>query len=280
VSELGADAEALLEWICAASSDTEREQEEVLEGADDRFYRLRWMPFAGGRLVTYCDLSEHVAALRRADRAASELIVAQERERSRLAAELHDSAVQVLAATLMRLERARREEEVSPRLAATLDELEGELRSTYAELRTVLFNLRPETLTRNGLVAATRQLLEHFAEQTGIEWSLDHRLDRPECGERARLAFRVIQEALFNIRKHANASSVTISIAGDGKLDVSIEDDGCGFDPAVAEARLLAGHFGLTTMRERVEVAGGTYELASERGRGTRIRFSIPELAA
>jgi signal transduction histidine kinase len=279
LSHLAAAPEAMLDWVRSASEHPERRQDEVLEVAEGRWYRAQWIPIDRGRLVVLGEVSAHVESeRRRADRAASELIVAQERERSRLAAELHDSAVQVLAATLMRLDRARLVETLSPRLDALLRDLDGDLRATYAELRTVLFNLRPETLTKNGLVAATRQLLEQFAKETGIAWSLDHHLAHPECGQRALLAFRVLQEALFNIRKHADASTVTVSIAADGQLDLSIEDDGCGFDPKIADARLRAGHLGLATMRERVEVTGGTFELSSSPGRGTRIQFSVPEL--
>jgi signal transduction histidine kinase len=272
-----ADPDRFLRAAQKGFAEAETPQDDSFELQGGGWVRRWSLPLGNGRyagrVVILSDVTDVVDDKNRASRLSSELVRAQERERARLASELHDGPVQVLAAALMRVEGLRRGNTTDP---SSFDALQHDLREAYSELRSLLFNLRPETLTIQGLAPAVKQLLANFTEQTGIAATFDDGLTMRESGERALVAFRVLQEALTNVRKHSNATSVHVQIAAPDALEAEIRDDGGGFDAELVDANQAFGHIGLLTMHDRIELAGGTFALESAPGAGTSIRFQLP----
>jgi two-component system nitrate/nitrite sensor histidine kinase NarX len=205
-------------------------------------------------------------------------------ERDRIARELHDSLAQVLGATHLRLRAlvARPDVADRPRTAAELVELADVAEEAYRDVREAILGLREASRPR-GLLDSLAAYLEKYSQQAGIrtvlETSLDGDLMLSTDGELQ--VIRVIQEALTNARKHAHATTARIRIAcgSDGSLTIVIEDDGRGFDPSRLAVQRDGG-FGLHTMRERIELVGGSLRLDSAPGRGTRVIAMIPPAAA
>ncbi len=210
----------------------------------------------------------------------SKLISAQEDERKRIAVELHDDTLQVLGVNLLKvdmceslLQRGEHEQ--------ALQELQG-LRSTLQysikTLREILFNLRPSTLDMQGLLPTMDVLLQHFEAETGVRTRFTSSLGKRLEPHLEVLIYRLTQEALSNVRKHANAQNVSIDLKSRrGVVRLTIEDDGQGFSIRDSlERNLSLGHIGLHSMRERAELAGGSMNIESELGRGTRLTIAMP----
>jgi signal transduction histidine kinase len=206
------------------------------------------------------------------------VISAQEDERRRLARELHDETSQTLSALAMKLETA---------LAAwptnesrdRLNEAKSLTVRTLEELHRLIFDLRPSVLDDLGLLSAIRWYAERHLERRGITVHFEVSGSEMRMSPELETAlFRVAQETITNIAKHASADTVLIQILErDDGIAIEIEDDGEGFDPAslpppAARERGL----GLLGMRERVELFGGTIEIESAPGRGTRIAIAVP----
>ncbi|MFL5737724.1 MAG: PAS domain-containing protein [Actinomycetota bacterium] len=205
----------------------------------------------------------------------SRLEQAQEQERRRIAADIHDDSIQVISAVDMRLQMLERQVE-SPEAAAAISEIKDTVQLAIDRLRHLLFELRPPVLDREGLAPALEIYLERMAAETGVAVELVDQASKEPPPDLRAIAFRIVQEALSNIRKHANASHVVVTLSGsDAGLSVRITDDGVGFDraqPDVAEP----GHLGLSTMRERAELAGGSFVIDSAPGSGTTVEFRLP----
>lgn len=209
-----------------------------------------------------------------------QVISAQEEERKRVARELHDETSQTLAALGMELDLAiAAGADAGPVLRHHLSSVRRLAGRTHDELHRLIVNLRPSVLDDLGLAAAVRWLAEHHLAQAGMSVrceidSLDERLS-PEI-ETA--TFRVVQEALVNIARHAHADSVLIQgTVQDGALEIDIEDDGVGFDSgALAWTPDSLRGAGLLGMRERIDVLGGSIHIDSAPGHGTRVLFAIP----
>jgi signal transduction histidine kinase len=205
-------------------------------------------------------------------------ITAQESERRRLAAEIHDSVVQSLVAVSYRLQAI--EKKIGPDnddpLIDDIKVLEEQLNNNIKELRDLLLGLRPPMLDDMGLYAALETHLKNFGASNSIQTSIQIPDDRPVISRDAQInLFRIIQEALNNVEKHAEASHVTIEIeTSPQKLYLSIRDDGKGFSPQ--KARGKTRNLGIASMRERTELLGGNLKIKSEPGRGTNITCDIP----
>jgi len=203
------------------------------------------------------------------------LLAVQEEERRHLSRELHDEFGQLLASITLHLHAARR---VAGEAAhAALDECMALLHHAGEQVRTLALELRPRMLETAGLDATLRWLAEQHQQRTGITTEVVGELnDVPS--ERSIACFRVAQEALTNVARHARAQRVWIELdQSDGRLGLTIRDDGVGFDVARAfEQAGSRGNLGLSGMRERVEILGGNLEVDSGAGRGTRIRISLP----
>jgi PAS domain S-box-containing protein len=202
------------------------------------------------------------------------MIRAEQTERARIAGELHDDTVQVLAATLITLDRL---------LSAPLDEgrrgvlLRARESLALAQERTrhLMFALRPQLLDARGLEAAVSELTRRVASECKFEIAVTVVPSRYAEGVES-LCFRVVAEALTNIRKHANADNVVVDIQDrDGTLSCMISDDGHGFDTNRPLAP-VGFNIGLETMRERVLLADGSFDVESSPEHGTIVRFTIP----
>jgi len=225
-----------------------------------------------------------VEALRRSKDELQELGAAahmtREQEKSRIARELHDELGQLLTMMQMDLAWCKDRKPVdNPAFAAKLDRMETLLKSTIAATRRISSDLRPLMLDDLGLVPSIEWLVENFSQRTGIRCDLsvaegDLGLAMPE----ATAVFRIVQESLTNIAKHAKATRADITIALDGDLlVVRIEDDGIGFSP---DAPRKPQSFGLFGLRERASLIKADVVITSAPGAGTSIELRLPREAA
>jgi signal transduction histidine kinase len=240
---------------------------------------------AGGSAVLFLlalarmsGLAGEVALQQERKRAVQSVLRVTEAERSRLAAELHDGPVQQLTALLYGLELARHHVRRDSAVAAgqLLASLEEKATGEINELRRLMTQLRPPVLDELGLVSALRNQGRTFESASGVRCAIDTESELRLAPELETVLYRVTQESLTNVSKHANASKVNISLAAvDGHVRLLIRDDGVGFNPLEATALEAQGHFGLTNMRERVEMVGGTLLVDSSPGRGTTIAVEM-----
>jgi signal transduction histidine kinase len=221
------------------------------------------------------------ARLERDDRRAELLkrfLSAQEGERMRIARELHDETCQTISALSFRLESALSElPEGEPR--ARLVEVKGLAGRALDDLHRVIFDLRPSVLDDLGLLAAVRWYAARHLEPLGIAVKCEFEdVESRVPHEVATAVFRIVQEALLNVARHAGAEDVLVQIAaGEKDLLIEVEDDGKGFDPgSVVEPSETGRGLGLLGMRERVEILGGKMSLDSAPGEGTHLAFEIP----
>ncbi len=239
-------------------------------GADARFSDddLRLAEAFASRAAVAVDLSERVArdALRR-------VVAAQELERRRLARELHDETGQALTSILLGLkplEDALRDG-ASTAAVAELREL---VVATLQDVRRLAVELRPQALDDFGLVPALERLAHTFAEQTGIAVDFEAAVGGERLSSEIETAlYRIVQESLTNVVKHARAGSVSISLTRkNGAVTAVIEDDGKGFEPE----QTRDDAFGLTGMRERVALLDGSLAVESSEGKGTTVVVEVP----
>jgi signal transduction histidine kinase len=238
--------------------------------ADPRFTDedLRIAEAFAERAAVAIDLSERVArdALRR-------VVAGQELERQRLARELHDETGQALTSILLGLkgiEEGKDAEELR-RSVLALREL---VVSTLHDVRRLAVELRPKALDDFGLVPALERLAETFAEQTNVKVDVEAVLGEGRLGAEVETAlYRIVQEALTNVIKHANAQTVSVVLTRQGdRIAVVIEDDGRGFDPETARGERL----GLLGMEERIALVGGRLSVESRPGQGTTVAVEVP----
>jgi signal transduction histidine kinase len=207
---------------------------------------------------------------------ARRLITAQEEERSRLARELHDDLSQRLAAVAIeagKLEQIPIEE--ASRWRCGLERIKTQMAAVSTGVHSLSHRLHPATLRDLGLVAAMESESRGFFESGGPPVAIDAKGDFSGLGADVRLClFRIVQEALTNIRRHASASQVNIHLEqSPGEVALSIHDDGQGFDRAAPSWR---PRLGLASMEERVRLLDGRLEIDSSPGRGTRITVRLP----
>jgi signal transduction histidine kinase len=239
------------------------------------------------QLVVQSELLEAQRALReaQADRAMllDRTLSSGEEERVRIAAELHDGPVQRLAALGYLLERsARLTRRGDDGGLALVDEALTELSVEVNGLRRLMADLRPPVLDESGLENALRDYLATVFRQTGVTFELVGGLGAARLSaDTETVLYRVAQEALLNAARHASATDVSVRIERSGaSVVLSIDDDGVGFTHEQARARLRDGHFGLVGMRERIELGGGSWQLDSSPGHGTRITAMLPDDSA
>jgi signal transduction histidine kinase len=210
---------------------------------------------------------------------------AAEEERIRFAAELHDRPIQQLTSLSYDLEFARllleqgRGEDACEVLAA----VQRSLGESVHGLRRLMSSLRPPALDERGLQAALRDQVEAFGERAHIDCTVEADLRTRLDAELETVLYRVAQEALTNVAKHAQASHAWVQLKEeDGAVVLRLKDDGIGFIPESMPDLAREGHFGLIAMRERVQMAGGRCELESRPGAGTTIRaiFQTASIAA
>jgi signal transduction histidine kinase len=256
----------------------------IKEGADD--YILKWslkrLPSAIRNALRQRAMEREKAAAEAQVRELPRLILqAQESERRRVARELHDSVNQLLSSVKFRIQslEARLPREDRGPLHEEVERTRALLEKAIREVRRISRNLRPSELDDLGLVPALRSLCAEFGERTGL--AVD--LQAPEAlkklpGEIELCAYRIVQEALNNISKHAEAQRVTVELGSqNGNLHLRVRDDGRGFDAAAVAARgpKEAG-MGLLDIAERARLVGGVAAISSTPGAGTEVAVELP----
>lgn len=236
-----------------------------------------------GTVTAFRDITERKRAeceLRESRRQLQELSAflqqVREDERTRIARELHDELGQALTALridLIWLDRRlpQREQQVGDKLAAMLSLVE----KTVDAIRRISEDLRPGMLDDLGLAAAIEHHVAKFSDQTGIACTLAMSRDHYELDDRtATTLFRVLQESLTNVARHAQASKVTVQLQDlPNEMLLIVKDDGCGLPQAAERGKKT---YGLLGMHERVKLLGGSLDISSEPGKGTRIEASLP----
>lgn len=211
---------------------------------------------------------------------ASQLLTAQERERKRISRELHDHLGQSLMTLKLGLHRIER------KLPQGLSEIRQDLRAKIASINNIVEDvrrlsrdLRPSILEDLGLTAALERLFEDFGQHHGVNVSLEiDEIDDSFSFEGQLNIYRLFQESLTNIAKHAEASRVMLKVNKiNGRVEFCMEDNGRGFAwPPFAASDPWRRGIGLVAMEERIRMAGGVLEIRSQEGQGTRISFSLP----
>jgi two-component system, NarL family, sensor kinase len=202
-------------------------------------------------------------------------IQASNTERRRIAADLHDSVVQDLAGISLSLGAAAgeaREDETR----SLLERGAAGTRQSIRRLRSLLVDIYPPNLQAEGLPAALSDLLEPLSERQ-VETSLDVQDSARLSPAAEQLVFRCAQEALRNVAAHADAQHVAVTLAGDnGRVRLTVEDDGKGFTPDDVAAKQAGGHLGMTLLADAAADFGARFEVDSDPGRGTRVVLEVP----
>jgi PAS domain S-box-containing protein len=235
-----------------------------------------------GWLMVLRDVTEHhrtMRSLRQADEQRRSLlarvVTSQEQERRQVAGDIHDDAIQAMVAVTLQLQalggrlRDPRSTELLERLAATATESVGRLRQ-------LVFELRPPLLDEVGLAAALDQYARRAGELAGFVVQVSDESAGELPAELRVVAYRIVQEALANVRAHAHAQRVAVRLEEvEGGVLARVSDDGVGFLPGLVERR-PAGHLGLISMREQATMAGGWCRIASAPGMGTTVELWLP----
>jgi PAS domain S-box-containing protein len=205
-----------------------------------------------------------------------ELLMAEERERRRIAVDLHDSVGQILA--LSKREIGAIEKAAPASLAQNLRLIKNHIANAIKHTRDLTFDLSPQTLYSFGLEAALEELAEKFSEEHGLACSYEADDEsRPLTEELTILLYRCVRELLMNIAKHAKAKNVHIRIKRmNSEVEITVADDGQGFDPVILTSAANKKKFGLVSVRERLMRVGGRFELQSNQVKGTKVILTVP----
>ncbi|MFG6415946.1 CHASE3 domain-containing protein [Roseateles sp. DC23W] len=208
---------------------------------------------------------------------ARHLQTVREDERARLARELHDELGALLTAAKLDVARIRRmTKTAAPEIDERLKHMSELLDQGIALKRRIIEDLRPSALSNLGLIPALEILTSEFSQRSGLQLHLDLAESPTDDADRLAL-YRLVQEALTNVLRHAKAQQVRVTLGeADGWLQLQIRDDGQGFDPEAVGS----GHHGLLGMRHRIESLGGTLQLLSAPGRGTLVLARLPRRAS
>lgn len=225
------------------------------------------------------NLSEKLGSLQDMQRLGISIIRAQEEERKRVARDIHDGPAQSMANIVMRAEFCLKLLELNPSMVSSeLISLQQLVRLSLQDVRKIIFDLRPMVLDDLGLVPAIKRYLEDYKTQnnTIVEFVFLGKDNRFETSLEV-AAFRIVQEALTNIKKHAKARHVLIKMELiPNKINVYIKDDGCGFSMDKLTPRGDGSGYGLMGMRERIQLLKGGVTINSSPGKGTEISFWLP----
>lgn len=214
------------------------------------------------------------------DSVIEQIIAAQEEERRMITRQIHDGPAQGLSNFILQAEIALRLLDIDQEKARQeITNLQQTAGATFAQLRDFIFDLRPMMLDDLGLVPTIRRYVDAIQEKTGMSISLvvtgsEHRLE----SHREVLIFRAIQDALANVRDYAQATQTKITVdIGERLVRTTIEDNGSGFDPQTMNSNEDIGQGGgLRKLRDRIQMVGGTIDVQSNPGQGSRVIFTIP----
>ena len=207
---------------------------------------------------------------------ATELNLTEQRERKRLATELHDHLSQMLVVGKLKLSQARKLPGLAPECLSHLNEVDQVLTRSLTYTRTLVADLAPPALRDFGLLGGLRWLVEQM-RNIGLAVSLQTSLEELQLPEHQAIPlFQSIRELLTNVRKHAESDDVTVSLAQhSGTLEIEVRDTGVGFDPLAVKKESFS-KFGLFSIGERMQALGGTFEVESMPGHGTTARLTLP----
>jgi PAS domain S-box-containing protein len=236
-----------------------------------------WRPILDerGRVTMVLGIARDVTDLVRAEEERRDLLArlvsAQEEARARIAEDIHDDPVQAMVAVGMQLDLLA-EECSDPRALERVHQLQDSVHRAVTRLRTLLFELAPPSLEA-GLAPAIGELIAR--DELGPEVAVEDRARMELPMEARTAAFRIVQEALANVRKHAGARHAWVRIEDrDGGIRILVEDDGVGITPE--RLATAPGHLGLRSMRERAALCGGRLEIGPREGGGTRVEVWLP----
>jgi two-component system sensor histidine kinase DegS len=209
------------------------------------------------------------------------IIKAQEDERQRVARDIHDGPAQLMSNVVLKAEICERMIDVDlDKAREELKNLKKIVRESLQDVRKIIYNLRPMSLDDLGLVPTLQRYIMTFQEDTGISVSFKNRGASEDIKPVISLTvFRIVQEAINNIIKHAVAKNVSIDLEfREQSLKLLIFDDGLGFNMEKLKVRTddMSSGFGLLGMKERIELLGGDFNISSEQGKGTRLNIAIP----
>jgi len=207
------------------------------------------------------------------------LAESQEDERRRFSRDLHDGVIQNLSGIIFSLsfmEKALKAKEGEAR--GEIEQIKKIVEETISDLRQMIYDLRPTILDSLGLAPTLERHLERFGQMNKVKTQLNAQLTERLPGDIETALFRLAQEALNNIKKHAQAHLITVDLKMNGKNVVMwVKDDGKGFD--IKEVKKRASQdsgFGLSGMRERVQSLNGDVEISSQPGEGTAVQVTVP----
>lgn len=234
------------------------------------------MDFIGGNLQ---DINVKIESIQQRQQLGLQVIKAQEEERKRVAREIHDGPAQSMANVVLRMEFCEKLMDVDPdKVRQELRELKEVVRGNLQDVRKIIFDLRPMALDDLGLIPALRRYLEDYREKYGLVVETNFKGAEKRMAPALEIAlFRLIQEALNNVRKHASARKVEVTLDLKPKMiTAGVKDDGRGFDLKQVLAAVGGDSFGLISMKERAELLGGRVDIKSAPGQGTEVIFRIP----
>ena len=281
------DRAALLGYLYTASRQPEaadsvqwrwRDREGVWRDVETVGTNLVHMPDVAGVVLNTRDVSERKALERERAQLLDKTVQAAEEERTRLAAELHDGPIQRLTTMGYDLARSHRwfEKRDMDKVLSILESSQTQLSSEINGLRELMASLRPPVLDEVGLEAALREHVKTFTNRHGIACNIETALGRRLEPEIETVLYRVTQEALTNVAKHAKATHLWVSLlAENGATELDIRDNGVGFPTNDTAALTRNGHFGLVGMRQRVEMAGGRFDIDSRPNEGVSVRATF-----
>jgi PAS domain S-box-containing protein len=206
----------------------------------------------------------------------SQLAVTEQRERQKLARDLHDYLAQMLAVGRMKMGMTKKQPGLAPETVAVLQDVDTIFQQALTYTRTLIAELTPPSFQEYGLIAALKWLAERM-EKDGLWVDMQASCEQvPLSEEQAVLVFQCVRELLFNVLKHAGVSRATVRCdTAQGEVRVAVEDRGKGMSPE-AMRRTEPGHLGLFAVRERMEAMGGRLEIDSGPGRGTTVTIVLP----
>ncbi|MFZ5814740.1 MAG: sensor histidine kinase [Bacillota bacterium] len=240
----------------------------------------RATPALGALTRTFRELEGRLETAQQGRGLGLHAIRVQEEERRHLAREIHDGPAQLLNSVVLRIDVCQRLVGQDPeRLKHELVQLKDLVRLSIQDVRKIIFDLRPMALDDLGLVPALRQYLKDYQARTGIETDFAFYGNDRRYNPAFEVAlFRLCQEALTNVAKHAGATRVwvTVETTGGQEIKLTVKDDGVGFDPEAVRPGVGGSKFGLVGMRERAELLSGSMEIQSAPGRGAKLTFLFP----
>jgi signal transduction histidine kinase len=210
----------------------------------------------------------------------AELMKVQENERKRIAQELHDEVGQMLQSMKMNLDRVKRNLSSKPQKLEGIDDwlldTEKLLRQTIEDIRTLTFDLRPSMLDDFGLIPTLGWYIENYSRRSNIKVFLKAKDPKYRFPAEVEITlYRIIQEALTNVSKHAQATAASVLVSPrNGTVILSVRDNGAGFD--TSKVLSAPRGMGLLNIKERVNLLGGSFEINSRSRKGTRINITIP----